>query len=145
MTDTYVVAGSGLAGAKAVETLREEGFDGRLGLIGAEPEHPYERPPLSKDYLRGEAARESIYVQGDNFYAEHGVELLLGRRAVKLDAGQRELVLDDGEWLGYDRLLLALGAEPRRLAIPGAGLTGVPHLGAGGACDAVGGALRRRC
>src|SRR3954447_8721015 len=137
MTDTYVVAGSGLAGAKAVETLREEGFDGRLVLIGAEPERPYERPPLSKDYLRGEAARESIYVQGDNFYPEHGVELLLGRRAVELDAGQRELVLDDGEWLGYDRLLLALGAEPRRLAIPGAGLTGVHYLRSVADCAAL--------
>src|SRR4051812_13868998 len=87
MTDTYVVAGAGLAGAKAVETLREEGFDGRLVMIGAEPERPYERPPLSKDYLCGEAARESIYVQRDNFYAEHGVELRLGRRAVVVGAG----------------------------------------------------------
>src|SRR3954453_22798002 len=118
MTDTFVVVGAGLAGARAVETLREEGFEGRLLLIGDEPDRPYERPPLSKEYLRGEAARETIYVHAEDFYAEHDVELRLGRRAVELDVGERQLVLDDGEWVNYDRLLLATGAEPRRLAIP---------------------------
>jgi 3-phenylpropionate/trans-cinnamate dioxygenase ferredoxin reductase subunit len=128
MTDTFIVAGGGLAGAKAVETLREEGFDGRLVLVGDEPDRPYERPPLSKDYLRGDAERETIYVHPEAFYAEHGVELRLGRRAVELDVAQSELVLDNGEWLAYDRLLLATGAEPRRLAIPGAELDGVFYL-----------------
>jgi 3-phenylpropionate/trans-cinnamate dioxygenase ferredoxin reductase component len=137
MTDTFIIAGAGLAGAKAAETLREEGFDGRLVLIGAERERPYERPPLSKDYLRGDAARETIYVHPESFYAEHDVELRLGRRAVELDVGARELVLDDGEWLGYDRLLLATGAEPRRLAIPGSELGGVHYLRSVADCDAL--------
>jgi 3-phenylpropionate/trans-cinnamate dioxygenase ferredoxin reductase subunit len=137
MTDTFIVAGGGLAGAKAVETLREEGFEGRLVLVGDEPDRPYERPPLSKDYLRGDAERETIYVHPEEFYADHGVELRLGRRAAELDLGQRELILDDGEWLGYDRLLLATGAEPRRLAIPGAELDGILYLRDVADCDAL--------
>jgi 3-phenylpropionate/trans-cinnamate dioxygenase ferredoxin reductase component len=141
MTDTFVIAGGGLAGAKAAETLREEGFDGRLVLIGAESERPYERPPLSKDYLRGEAERETIYVHPEDFYAEHDIELKLGRRAVELDLRERELVLDDGEWLRYDRLLLATGAEPRRLAIPGGELDGVFYLRSVADCDALRGRL----
>src|SRR5689334_17402445 len=135
MTETFIVAGAGFAGAKAVETLREEGFDGRLILIGDEHERPYERPPLSKDYLRGEAERETIYVHPERFYAEHDVDVRLGRRAVELDLSARELVLDDGEWLHYDRLLLATGAEPRRLAIPGAELDGVLYLRSVADCD----------
>jgi len=137
MTDTFIVAGAGFAGAKAVETLREEGFDGRLILIGDEHERPYERPPLSKDYLRGDAERETIYVHPERFYAEHDVDVRLGRRAVELDLGARELVLDDGEWLHYDRLLLATGAEPRRLAIAGAQLDGVLYLRSVADCDAL--------
>jgi 3-phenylpropionate/trans-cinnamate dioxygenase ferredoxin reductase subunit len=135
MTDTFVVAGAGLAGARAVETLRAEGFEGRLVLVGDEPDRPYERPPLSKDYLRGDAERETIYVHPEAFYAEHGVELRLGRRAVELDVGERELVLDDGEWVDYDRLLLATGAEARRLAIPGADRDGVLYLRSVADCD----------
>jgi 3-phenylpropionate/trans-cinnamate dioxygenase ferredoxin reductase subunit len=125
---THVIVGASLAGAKAAETLREEGFDGRVVLVGAEDERPYERPPLSKDYLRGEAGREKVYVHEDGFYAEHDIELRLGRTAVSLDTASRELDLDDGERLRYDRLLLATGAEPRRLEIPGAELDGVFYL-----------------
>jgi 3-phenylpropionate/trans-cinnamate dioxygenase ferredoxin reductase subunit len=143
LTDTFIIAGGGLAGAKAAETLREEGFDGRVVLIGAEPERPYERPPLSKDYLRGDAERETIYVHPEEFYAEHDIELRLGRRAVELDLRERELVLDDGEWLGYDRLLLATGAEPRRLAIGGSELDGVLYLRSVADCDALRGRLDR--
>src|SRR3954465_661193 len=135
MTDTFVVAGAGLAGARAVETLREEGFEGRLVLVGEEPDRPYERPPLSKDYLRGDAARETLYVHAEDFCAEHGVELRLGRRAVELDVRERPLVLDDGEWVTSDRLLLATGAEPRRLAIPGAERDGVLYLRTVADCD----------
>src|SRR4051794_11922526 len=135
MTETFVVVGAGLAGAKAVETLREEGFDGRLVLVGDEPDRPYERPPLSKDYLRGDAARATIYVHTEDFYAQHDVELRLGRRAVELDVRERRLVLDDGEWVTYDRLLLATGAEPRRLAIPGAQRDGVLYLRSVADCD----------
>jgi 3-phenylpropionate/trans-cinnamate dioxygenase ferredoxin reductase subunit len=137
MTDTFVIAGAGFAGAKAAETLRQEGFDGRIALIGVEHERPYERPPLSKDYLRGDAERETIYVHPEAFYAEHEVELHLGRDAVELDLGRREVVLDDGEWLRYDRLLLATGAEPRRLAIPGGQLDGVLYLRSVADCDAL--------
>jgi 3-phenylpropionate/trans-cinnamate dioxygenase ferredoxin reductase subunit len=125
---THVIVGASLAGAKAAETLREEGFDGRVVLIGAEDERPYERPPLSKDYLRGEVGREKVYVHDQSFYAEHDIELRLGRTAVSLDTSSRELALDDGERLRYDRLLVTTGAEPRRLSIPGAELDGVLYL-----------------
>ena len=125
---TFVIVGASLAGAKAVETLRGDGFDGRLVLIGAEHERPYERPPLSKDYLRGEAGREKIYVHDEGFYAEHDIELRLGRTATGLNTTARELTLDDGEQLRYTRLLLTTGAEPRRLQIPGSELEGVLYL-----------------
>jgi 3-phenylpropionate/trans-cinnamate dioxygenase ferredoxin reductase component len=125
---THVIVGASLAGAKAAETLRDEGFEGRVVLIGAEEERPYERPPLSKDYLRGESGREAIHVHDEGFYAEQAIELRLGRTVVELDTSSRELELDDGERLGYDRLLLATGAEPRRLSIPGAELDGVLYL-----------------
>jgi 3-phenylpropionate/trans-cinnamate dioxygenase ferredoxin reductase component len=125
---TFVIVGASLAGAKAAETLRAEGFDGRLVLIGAEPERPYERPPLSKEYLRGEAGREKIYVHDEGFYTEHDIELRLGRTATRLDTTARELALDQGERLRYDRLLIAAGAGPRRLHIPGVELDGVLYL-----------------
>ncbi len=124
---TFAIVGAGLAGAKAAETLREEGFDGRVVLLGAEPERPYERPPLSKDYLRGESERAGAYVHEEGFYAEHDIELRVGERVTGLDAGPGELTLDGGDRLTYDRLLLTTGSEPRRLSIPGADLDGV-HL-----------------
>jgi 3-phenylpropionate/trans-cinnamate dioxygenase ferredoxin reductase component len=125
---THVIVGASLAGAKAAETLREEGFDGRIVLIGNERERPYERPPLSKEYLRGEADREKVYVHAGAFYAEKDIELRLGREAVRLDAAGRELTLDDGSRVRYDRLLLTTGAAPRRLPAPGAELEGVLYL-----------------
>jgi 3-phenylpropionate/trans-cinnamate dioxygenase ferredoxin reductase subunit len=125
---THVIVGASLAGAKAAETLREEGFDGRVVLVGTEHERPYERPPLSKDYLRGEVGREKVYVHDERFYAEHDIDLRLGCTAVSLDTSSRELAFDDGARLRYDRLLLATGAEPRRLSIPGAELDGVLYL-----------------
>src|SRR5687767_9793223 len=100
---THIIVGASLAGAKAAETLRHEGFDGRVVMIGAEDERPYERPPLSKGYLRGEVGREKVYVHDEGFYAEHEIELRLGRRAVSLDTSTAELGLDDGERLRYDR------------------------------------------
>jgi len=125
---TFVIVGAGLAGAKAAETLRAEGFDGRLLLIGAEAQRPYERPPLSKEYLRGEAGREKVYVHDEGFYAQHDVELRLGESVGSLDAASREIELDGGERIRYDRLLLATGAEPRRLSIPGGDLGEIFYL-----------------
>jgi 3-phenylpropionate/trans-cinnamate dioxygenase ferredoxin reductase component len=125
---TFVIVGASLAGAKAAQTLRHEGFDGRLVLVDTEDARPYERPPLSKDYLRGEAGRDRIYVHDESFYAEHNIELRLGRTAIDMSPWLKEVALDDGERLRYDRLLLATGAEPRRLAIPGGELDGVHYL-----------------
>jgi 3-phenylpropionate/trans-cinnamate dioxygenase ferredoxin reductase subunit len=125
---TFLIVGASLAGAKAAETLRLEGFDGRLVLVGTEVERPYERPPLSKDYLRGEAGRDRVYVHDESFYADHDIELRAGRTAVDMNASLNEVALDDGERVRYDRLLLATGAEPRRLAVPGGDLDGVHYL-----------------
>jgi 3-phenylpropionate/trans-cinnamate dioxygenase ferredoxin reductase component len=128
LQQTFVIVGASLAGAKAAETLRAEGFDGRLLLIGAEAERPYERPPLSKDYLRGEVGREKVYVHDESFYAANEIELRLGRTAVSVDLSSNEVTLDDGERVHYDRLLLTTGAEPRRLSVPGDELDGVLYL-----------------
>jgi 3-phenylpropionate/trans-cinnamate dioxygenase ferredoxin reductase component len=129
MSPTFVIAGAGMAGGKAVETLREEGFDGRVVLLGAEPERPYERPPLSKDYLRGEAERGGVYLQEDaGWYEQHDVELRTSTTIASLDAAGRAVVLADGERVDYDALLLATGAEPKRPPIAGADLDGVHVL-----------------
>jgi 3-phenylpropionate/trans-cinnamate dioxygenase ferredoxin reductase component len=125
---TFAVAGAGLAGAKAAQTLREEGFDGRVVLVGAEPERPYERPPLSKEYLRREAERDAVFVHGASFYADNEIELRLGESVIDIDPDHRELALESGERLTFDALLLATGAEPRRLSIPGSDLDGIHYL-----------------
>jgi 3-phenylpropionate/trans-cinnamate dioxygenase ferredoxin reductase component len=134
---TFVIVGASLAGAKAAETLRADGFDGRLVLVGAETERPYERPPLSKDYLRGESERGGVYVHEESFYDEQRIDLLLGREAVRLDTASREVELDDGDRLRYDALLLTTGAEPRRLDVPGNDLDGVLYLRTVGDSDAI--------
>jgi 3-phenylpropionate/trans-cinnamate dioxygenase ferredoxin reductase component len=143
MTDTLVVVGAGFAGAKAVETLREEGFGGRVVLVGDEPDRPYERPPLSKDYLRGEAERETIYVHAEDWYAARDVELRLGAGVTALDVGARSVELAGGERIAYDGLLLATGAEPKRLPIPGADLEGVLYLRSVADSDALRARLER--
>jgi 3-phenylpropionate/trans-cinnamate dioxygenase ferredoxin reductase subunit len=126
-SEAFVIVGAGLAGAKAAEALRQEGFDGRLILIGDEPERPYERPPLSKDYLRGETA-DKPYVHPDGFYADNGIDLQTSTRVTGIDAGLQELMLEGDRRLGYDRLLLTTGAVPRRLEVPGARLDGIHYL-----------------
>ena len=117
-----------MAGAKTAEALRDEGFDGQIVLFGQESERPYERPPLSKDYLRGESEREKTYVHPAGFYEQHGIELRTDTRVERVDTKERVVGLVDGQRVRYDKLLLATGAEPRRLSIPGAGLDGVHYL-----------------
>ncbi|MGW0928651.1 NAD(P)/FAD-dependent oxidoreductase [Streptomyces sp. NPDC002644] len=126
---TFVIVGGGLAGAKAAETLRAEGFSGRVIVISDERDHPYERPPLSKGYLLGSADRESALVHEPAWYAAHDVELHLGQTVEAVDLAARTVRLgDDGSLVQYDKLLLATGAEPRRLDVPGTDLAGVHHL-----------------
>ncbi|AXG77713.1 NAD(P)/FAD-dependent oxidoreductase [Streptomyces paludis] len=125
---TFVIVGGGLAGAKAAETLRAEGFTGRVILIGDERDHPYERPPLSKGYLAGKDGRDSVFVQKPAWYAGTQVELHLGQTVTAVDRDTHRVLLGDGTSLRYDKLLLATGAEPRRLDIPGTELAGVHHL-----------------
>src|SRR3954467_5694589 len=128
MPETHVIAGGGLAGAKTAEALRAEGFEGRVLLVGAEPELPYERPPLSKDYLRGEAPREQGRVHPAGFYDEHDVELRTGIALEQIDPAAGTVRLSDGDVVAYDQLLLTTGAEPRRLRPAGADLEGVHYL-----------------
>jgi 3-phenylpropionate/trans-cinnamate dioxygenase ferredoxin reductase component len=125
---TYVIVGASLAGAKAAETLRAEGFGGRIVMIGAEDERPYERPPLSKDYLLGKADRDTIYVHPLTWYKDHDVELRLGVAATAIDRSGHEVTLADGSRQLYAKLLLATGSAPRRLAVPGGDLGGVLYL-----------------
>ncbi|MCL6286964.1 FAD-dependent oxidoreductase [Streptomyces sp. ID03-2B] len=125
---TFVIVGAGLAGAKAAETLRAEGFTGRVILIGDERDHPYERPPLSKGYLDGKAERDSVFTHERPWYAGADIELHLGQPVTALDRYARTVQLGDGTVIHYDKLLLATGSEPRRLDIPGTDLAGVHHL-----------------
>jgi 3-phenylpropionate/trans-cinnamate dioxygenase ferredoxin reductase subunit len=125
---SVVIVGASLAGGTAAGVLRDSGYDGRLHLIGAEEEFPYERPPLSKELLRGETTLEDALVRPAAWYEEHDVEAHFGTRAVQLDAGAREVVLAGGERLGYDRLLVSTGSRNRKLEVPGAGLPGVFDL-----------------
>ncbi|MFE9117848.1 NAD(P)/FAD-dependent oxidoreductase [Streptomyces sp. NPDC007172] len=125
---TFVIVGGGLAGAKAAETLRSEGFNGRVILIGDEREHPYERPPLSKGFLSGKEERDSVFVHEVAWYAQHDIELHLGQTVTTIDRAAKTVRLGDGTLIQYDRLLLATGAEPRRLDVPGTDLAGVHHL-----------------
>jgi 3-phenylpropionate/trans-cinnamate dioxygenase ferredoxin reductase component len=124
----FVIVGASLAGAKAAQTLREEGFPGRLVLVGDETERPYERPPLSKGYLLGKEEKAKIYVHEEQWYADNAVELLLGRTVTRLDRERHEVHLADGERLRYTKVLLATGATPRRLNVPGANLDGLLYL-----------------
>ncbi|MEV2204962.1 FAD-dependent oxidoreductase [Streptomyces sp. NPDC047970] len=125
---TFVIVGGGLAGAKAAETLRAEGFTGRVILVGDERDRPYERPPLSKGLLTGKEERDGVFVHEPAWYARADVELHLGQTAVSIDRAAKAVHLGDGSVLHYDKLLIATGAEPRRLDIPGTDLAGVHHL-----------------
>ena len=126
--ETIVVVGAGLAGARAVEALRERGYVGRLVLVGAEPYRPYERPNLSKSFLVGDSTLEELFVHPDGWYADHDVELLLDETVSALDAAAHRVRFKDREAIAYDRALLATGSAPRRLAVTGADLPGVLEL-----------------
>jgi 3-phenylpropionate/trans-cinnamate dioxygenase ferredoxin reductase subunit len=138
---TFVIVGASLTGAKAAEELRTQGFDGRVVLIGDEKEAPYERPPLTKDYLRGEQPRDSTRVHEDGFYARHDIELVTGTTVTAIDPQNTRVIADGDREFGYDRLLLATGAEPRKIEIPGADLEGVHYLRTLSDCDALRGRL----
>ncbi|GAA3237219.1 NAD(P)/FAD-dependent oxidoreductase [Actinocorallia longicatena] len=126
--ESYVIAGAGLAGAKAAQTLREEGFEGNVLLVGSETERPYERPALSKSVLLNREPADSVYVHEEAFYRDHDITLLTGTTVLSIDRDRRRTRLSDGSELRYDRLLLATGAAPRRLRVPGASLPGVHTL-----------------
>jgi 3-phenylpropionate/trans-cinnamate dioxygenase ferredoxin reductase subunit len=127
MPQTFVVVGANLAGGRAVEALRAEGFDGRVILVGDEPDRPYERPPLSKDVVRGETSPESVFLRPQGWYADHDIELRLGSRAMRLDPSG-SLELDDGTALDFDACLLATGGRVRTLDVPGNDLAGIHYL-----------------
>jgi 3-phenylpropionate/trans-cinnamate dioxygenase ferredoxin reductase subunit len=116
---SFVIVGGGLAAAEAAKTLRSEGYDGRLVVVADELHLPYERPPLTKEYLRGESSASTLLAQPASFYEESRVEVLIGRRAVSLDPGARSVAIDDGTAITFDRLLLATGARALRPPLPG--------------------------
>ena len=115
---TFVIVGAGLAGAKAAEALRTNGFGGKVILIGDEAERPYDRPPLSKGYLLGTTEREKIYIHPAQWHLEHDIDLRLGTRVTEIDCTAHEVRTARGETLGYDKLLVTTGSSPRRLRCP---------------------------
>lgn len=128
VADRIVVVGASTAGSSAVTTLRREGHTGPIVLLGDEPSPPYQRPPLSKAYLRGTQSSDQLGLQAEDFFDANDIDLRLGVRATRLDTAQRRLLLDDGSELGYDQLLLATGGRNRRPPIPGIELPGVRDL-----------------
>ena len=137
-----VIVGASLAGAKAAEALRTEGFDGQVVLIGEETERPYERPLLSKDYLRGEKPEAKLYVHDEGFYADNDIELMTDTLVEFIDPGAHEVTLPGGRRMRYSRLLLSTGAAPRSLFLPGSDLPGVRYLRQLGDSDALRSAIR---
>jgi 3-phenylpropionate/trans-cinnamate dioxygenase ferredoxin reductase component len=125
---TFVIVGAGLAGAKAAEALRTNGFGGQVILLGDEAERPYDRPPLSKGYLQGSTEREKIYIHPPQWHIEHHIDLRLGTRVTDIDCAAHEVSTAGGEKLSYDKLLVTTGSSPRRLELPGADLGGVHYL-----------------
>jgi len=120
-----VIVGANLAGGRAVEVLRKQGFDGPITMIGDEPDRPYERPPLSKEFLRGEQPLEKAFLRPEEWYAENNITLLLGKRAERVDLAAKEVEIAGGERVPFDKLLLVTGGRPRALNAPGADLEGI--------------------
>ena len=125
---SIVIVGAGAAGNAAAETLRREGYGGPITIVGADDSVPYDRPNLSKDYLAGTAPEAQIPLRSPEFYAEQQIELVLGRRVIRIDTGEHRLLLEDGHSLPYGALLLATGANPVRLDTPGGDLPHVHYL-----------------
>jgi 3-phenylpropionate/trans-cinnamate dioxygenase ferredoxin reductase subunit len=123
-----IIVGASQAGATAAASLRDRGYDGRIVLIGAEDRFPYERPPLSKEFLRDEQPLEDVYLRPEGWYAENDVELLLGTRVERVDTDERAVVLVGGERLGFDKAVIATGSRNRRPPLPGIDLEGVLSL-----------------
>jgi 3-phenylpropionate/trans-cinnamate dioxygenase ferredoxin reductase subunit len=143
MTDrTLVIVGASLAGAKAAEAARATGFDGRVVVVGNEHELPYERPPLSKTVLRGEAEPETTRVHDEDFYVANDIELLTGRTVEALDVDTGRVRLDGNEHVPFSAAVLATGAAPRRLDVPGVDLAGVHYLREVGDARRLGDAVR---
>jgi len=140
-SQTIVIVGASLAGAKAAETLRAEGFDGRIVLVGDEPVRPYERPPLSKGYLRGEVGFDDTAVHAEGFYQDQSIELLTSTTVTAIDPTSKVVTLDPGGILSYDQILLSTGAAPRSLSIPGSELAGIHYLRSIESCNALRDAL----
>jgi len=128
MYQQIVIVGGGQAAVQALDTLRRRGYRGKLTLVGEEPWLPYQRPPLSKKYLAGGQQRERLLIRPAQFYAEHDVQVHLGRRVTDFARREQHVRLDDGLVLPYDALLLATGSRPRRLPLPGSDLAGVHYL-----------------
>ena len=135
--ERFVIIGASLAGASAAAALREGGFDGTVELIGAEPQLPYNRPPLSKGYLRGQERFEDQLVNPADYYTQHDIKLRLGVRVTRVDPGRKVVGLDGGEEVPYDRLLVATGGRNRTLTTPGAELPGIFQLRTVEDCDRI--------
>ncbi|MDA3647716.1 FAD-dependent oxidoreductase [Saccharopolyspora indica] len=127
-SERFVIVGAGMAGAKGAEALRALGFDGRIALLGDEPHRPYERPPLSKEYLLGNAGFDAAYVHDEGWYAENRVDLQLRASVRRIDRSLRQVELADGARIDFEKLLITTGAHPRSLPVPGIEAEGVLHL-----------------
>lgn len=128
MTQHLVVIGAGQAASQLVVSARQLGFDGRISVISGEPWLPYQRPPLSKKYLAGEFDRERLFIRPESFYAERGIDFLMQRSVMEIDAAARTIRLDDDATMSYDFLALTTGAAPRRIDIPGSTLGGIHYV-----------------
>jgi len=134
---TFLVLGAGAAAYSAAQTLREEGYEGRILLVTHEDRYPYDRPNVSKDYLNGHAQPEWIPLRPDEFYEEHGIEVMLEREIVSVDVEAKTVELDGDELLSYDALLVATGGAPRRLPVPGSDLANLFTLRSVDDADAI--------
>jgi NADPH-dependent 2,4-dienoyl-CoA reductase/sulfur reductase-like enzyme len=142
-SDAFVIVGASLAGAKAAETLRDEGFDGEVVLIGSETERPYERPPLSKGYLLGNDERDSVFVHEAGWYDEHNVQMRLSTTVTAIDRQAHQVQLAGGGTVEYAKLLITTGASPRKLPVRGADGEGVQYLRTLANSEALGAAFRK--